>query len=97
MAAVREAGRKQLIIAGAVADASGTFDRGVGEPHRDRRNDIEDPGALLANHIASYRNLMASHFARKQGGAGELHPSDAPGRHGPPPGSGPRVSRPDGR
>lgn len=32
------------------------------ELHRDWRNDIEGLGALLSNHIPSYRNLMTSYF-----------------------------------
>lgn len=103
--AVKDTGRKQLIIAGVVTevcvafpalsaleegydvfvvtDASGTFNEitrdaawsrmaeagaqlmtwfGVAcELHRDWRNDVEGLGALFANHIPDYRNLMSSY------------------------------------
>lgn len=105
VAAVKETGRKQLIIAGivtdvcvampalsalaegfevfVVTDASGTFNTTVRdaawnrmtqqgaqlmnwfsvacELHRDWRNDVEGLGALLANHLPSYKNLMTSY------------------------------------
>ncbi len=35
------------------------------ELHRDWRNDVEGLGALFANHIPDYRNLMASYSAFK--------------------------------
>jgi len=34
------------------------------ELHRDWRNDIEGPGALLSEHIPNYRNLITSYLAR---------------------------------
>jgi len=34
------------------------------ELHRDWRNDVEGLGALFANHIPNYRNLMTSYAAR---------------------------------
>ncbi|WP_340109970.1 isochorismate family cysteine hydrolase YcaC [Pikeienuella sp. HZG-20] len=37
------------------------------ELHRDWRNDVEGLGALFANHIPDYRNLMTSHAALRQG------------------------------
>lgn len=105
--AVKETGKKQLIIAGVVTevcvafpalaaieegyevfvvtDASGTFNMttrdaawmrmqqagvqlmswfGVAcELHRDWRNDIEGLGALFANHLPAYKNLMTSYSA----------------------------------
>ena len=105
--AIKQTGRKQLIIAGVVTDvcvafptlsaleegyevfvvtdASGTFNAVVRdaalarvaaagaqlmnwfsvacELHRDWRNDIEGLGALLSNHLPSYRNLMTSYNA----------------------------------
>ncbi len=107
--AVKETGRKQLIIAGVVTevcvafpalsaleegydvfvvtDASGTFNEitrdaawsrmaeagaqlmtwfGLAcELHRDWRNDVEGLGALFANHIPDYRNLMSSYQTLK--------------------------------
>ena len=34
------------------------------ELHRDWRNDIEGLGALLANHLPAYKNLMTSYAAQ---------------------------------
>jgi nicotinamidase-related amidase len=109
--AVKDTGRKQLIIAGVVTevcvafpalsaveegyevfvvtDASGTFNEvtrhaswsrmaqggaqlmtwfGVAcELHRDRRNDIEGLGSLLADHLPNYRNLISSYMAKTAG------------------------------
>lgn len=36
------------------------------ELHRDWRNDIEGLGALLANHMPAYKNLMTSYAAQKK-------------------------------
>lgn len=35
------------------------------ELHRDWRNDVEGLGALLANHLPAYKNLMTSYAAKK--------------------------------
>lgn len=108
VSAVKETGRKQLIIAGVVTDvcvtmpalaalaegfevfvvtdASGTFNKTVRdaawnrmaqqgaqlmnwfsvacELHRDWRNDVDGLGALLANHLPGYKNLMTSYSAQ---------------------------------
>lgn len=37
----------------------------AGELHRDWRNDIEGLGALFANHLPNYRNLMTSYAAKR--------------------------------
>jgi nicotinamidase-related amidase len=37
----------------------------AGELHRDWRNDIGGLGALFANHLPNYRNLMTSYAAKK--------------------------------
>ncbi len=111
VAAIKETGRRQLIIAGVVTevcvafpalsaieegyevfvvtDASGTLNEltrdaawsrmaeagaqlmtwfGVAcELHRDWRNDVEGLGALFANHIPDYRNLMSSYQTLRAG------------------------------
>jgi nicotinamidase-related amidase len=36
------------------------------ELHRDWRNDMEGLGALLANHLPSYKNLMTSYSAQSK-------------------------------
>ncbi|QEA38729.1 MULTISPECIES: isochorismate family cysteine hydrolase YcaC [Halomonadaceae] len=109
--AVKDTGKKQLLIAGvvtdvcvafpalsaleegyevfAITDASGTFNPAVRdaawnrmsqagvqlmnwfavgcELHRDWRNDIEGFGAILANHLPAYANLIQSRTAAENG------------------------------
>jgi hypothetical protein len=37
------------------------------ELHRDRRNDVEGLGTLLANHLPDYKNLTTSYTAHSDG------------------------------
>lgn len=58
----REAAHKRMAAAGAQMM---TWFGVACELHRDWRNDVEGLGTLFANHIPDYRNLMASHAAKK--------------------------------